>query len=306
MATTGQTDGVSSADIAFDSEYVAAPGDASPGEKIFVQRWRPAHTAVRATLVLSHGLGEHAGPYQPFIEYFAPRGAAIYAHDHRGFGRSEGRRGHVPRYERYVEDLLPLVQRARVENPGLPLVLVGHSMGGTIALLFALRHPELLSAAVFSAPALIIGRRVSPAQRAMLRALSRLYPMYTRTGVSNPAFLTRDPALQQQTAQDTLRHTHTTARLLSEMFDRAPREVLAHVGELGVPFIILHGTDDPLVRVEASQRVYDGAPAPGRAIKIYPGLRHELFREIERREVFDDVAAWLGGRDIVLSAFSTS
>jgi len=271
VATTDQAAGdVSNADITHDTEYVAAPGDASPREKIFVQRWRPAHTAARAALVLSHGLGEHAGPYQPFVEYFAPRGAAIYAHDHRGFGRSEGRRGHVPRYERYVEDLLPLVRRARAENPGLPLVLVGHSMGGTIALLFALRHPDLLSAAVFSAPALIIGLRVSPVQQAMLRALSRLYPTYTRTGVSNPAALTRDPALQQQTARDTLRHTHTTARLLSEMFDRAPREVLAHVGELRVPFIILHGTDDPLVRVEASQRVYDGAPAPGRAIKSTP------------------------------------
>ena len=301
MATTDRAGSVSSADITHNTEYVAAPGDASPREKIFVQRWRPVNATPRVALVLSHGLGEHAGPYQPFIEHFVPRGAVIYAHDHRGFGRSEGRRGHVPRYERYVEDLLPLVQRARNENASLPLVLVGHSMGGTIALLFALRHPDLLSAAVFSAPALIIGQRVSPTQRAMLRALSRLYPTYTRTGVSNPAYLTRDPVLQQQTAGDTLRHTHTTARLLSEMFDRAPRAVLAHVGELRVPFIILHGTDDPLVRVEASQRVYDGAQAPGRAIKIYPGLRHELFREIERREVFDDVAAWLAGRGIVLS-----
>jgi acylglycerol lipase len=301
VATDEAAGGVSAADIAHDTEYVSAPGDASHGEKIFVQRWRPANAAPRAALVLSHGLGEHAGPYQPFIEHFVPRGAVIYAHDHRGFGRSEGRRGHVPRYERYIEDLLPLVQRAHAENPRLPLVLVGHSMGGTIALLFALRHPELLTAAVFSAPALIIGQRVSPVQRAMLRTLSRLYPTYTRTGVSNPAYLTRDPALQQQTARDTLRHTHTTARLLSEMFDRAPREVLAHVGGLRVPFIILHGTDDPLVRVEASQRVYDDSPAPGRAIKIYPGLRHELFREIERREVFDDVVAWLAGRGITLS-----
>ena len=301
MATDQAADGVSEADIAHDTEYVSAPGDASPGEKIFVQRWRPVNAAPHAALVLSHGLGEHAGPYQPFIEHFVPRGAVIYAHDHRGFGRSEGRRGHVPRYERYIEDLLPLVQRAHAENPGLPLVLVGHSMGGTIALLFALRHPELLTAAVFSAPALIIGQRISPVQRAMLLTLSRLYPTYTRTGVSNPAYLTRDPALQQQTAEDTLRHTHTTARLLSEMFDRAPREVLAHVGGLRVPFIILHGTDDPLVRVEASQRVYDGSPAPGRAIKIYPGLRHELVREIERREVFDDVAAWLAGQGITLS-----
>ena len=266
-----------------------------------MQRWRPASAATRAVLVLSHGLGEHAGPYGPFVEHFVPRGAAVYAHDHRGFGRSEGRRGHVPRYERYVEDLLPLVRRARAENPDPPLVLVGHSMGGTIALLFTLRHPELLNAAVYSAPALIIAARVPPMQRALVPVLSRLYPTYTNKGISNPALLTRDPELQQQTARDPLRHTHVTARLFDEMFVRAPREALARAGELRVPFLILHGTDDPLVRPTGSQRVYDSASVPGRAIKTYPGLRHELFREVERAEVFADVAAWLATRGIDLA-----
>ncbi len=287
------------ADIAHDTEYVYT----AEGERIFAQRWRPATAPVRAALVLSHGLGEHAGPYQPFVEHFAPRGAAIYAHDHRGFGRSEGRRGHVPRYDRYVEDLRPLVDRAHIENPGLPLVLVGHSMGGTIALLFALRYPDLLSAAVYSAPALIVALRVPPARRALGHAMSRLYPTYTNRGVSDPALLTRDPELQRQTAEDPLRHTDVTARLYTEMFVRAPREALSRVGELRVPFLILHGGADPLVSPTASQRVYDGANgAPGRAIKIYPELRHEPFREIERADVFADVAAWLATQGITLSA----
>ena len=293
---------VERADIAHDTEYVVAPGAAPSGEKIFVQRWRPVDAPAQVVMVLSHGLGEHAGPYQPFVESFTPRGAAIYAHDHRGFGRSGGRRGHVPRYERYVEDLLPLVLRARAENPGLPLVLVGHSMGGAIALLFTLRHPDLLDAAVYSAPALLIARRVPPLRRALGHAMSRLYPTYTDRGVSDPTLLTRDPDLQRQTAEDPLRHTSVTARLYTEMFVRAPREVLSRVGELRVPFLILHGTDDPLVFPAASQRVYDGATgAPGRAIKLYPGLRHELFREVERADIFADVAAWLDGQGINLA-----
>jgi len=93
------------------------------GERIYVQRWQPRDGA-RAVMVLSHGLAEHAGSYLPFVEHFVGRGVAVYAHDHRGFGRSEGRRGHVPHYTRYVDDLVPLVQRARAENPGVPLVLV--------------------------------------------------------------------------------------------------------------------------------------------------------------------------------------
>ena len=101
------------AGVAHDVEYVRA----ADGHRLFIQRWRPAHGEARAALVISHGMGEHTGVYLPFVAYFAPRGAAIYAHDHRGFGRSEGRRGHVRRYERYVEDLRPLVERAARRTP---------------------------------------------------------------------------------------------------------------------------------------------------------------------------------------------
>ncbi len=282
--------------VIHETEYVAA-GD---GERVFVQRWRPATGPARAAMVIAHGLGEHSGRYLPVVDYFVPRGAAVYAHDHRGFGRSEGRRGYVPRYDRYVDDLLPLVERARAENPGLPLVLVGHSMGGTIALLFALRYPDLLSAAVFSAPALLIRRAVSPAQRLGARVMARVHPTYTNRGTIDPTVLTRDPTMRQATLDDPLRHSRVTARLYDEMFERAPRAVFARVGGLRVPFFILHGTDDPLVWPEGSQRVYDAATDAPRAIRLYPGLLHESFNEIERDEVFADIAAWLAARGIVL------
>ncbi len=288
--------------IAHETDYTRAPD----GERIFTQHWRPARSPVSAVIVLSHGLGEHTDVYLPFVDYFASRGAAIYAHDHRGFGRSEGRRGHVPRYQRYVDDLLPLVRRARAENVGTPLVLVGHSMGGTIALLFTLRHPRLLDAAIYSAPALMVKVAIPLWKRTLGQAMSRVYPTYTNTGVSDPTLLTRDPALQQVTRDDTVRHTHVTARLYVEMFGRAPAEVFSRAKELRVPFLLLHGTEDPLVPAEASQRLYDLAvAAPVRDLRLYPGLRHEPFRELEREEVFGDVAAWLTAQGIVLTHSSS-
>jgi alpha-beta hydrolase superfamily lysophospholipase len=247
-------------------------------------------------------MGEHTGVYLPFVAYFAPRGAAIYAHDHRGFGRSEGRRGHVRRYERYVDDLRPLVERARAENPDRPLVLVGHSMGGTIALLFTLRHPDLLDLAIYSAPALILALPVALWRRVLGRIMSRVYPIYTDVAALKPALLTRDLELQQATRDDALRHARTTARLYTEMFVRAPREVLARAGELRVPFLVLHGLDDPIIAVESSRRLYASATVPGRAMHLYPGLRHEPFREIERAAVFADVAAWLSAQGVELDA----
>jgi alpha-beta hydrolase superfamily lysophospholipase len=286
------------AGVAHDVAYVRA----ADGHRLFMQRWRPGHHEARAALVISHGMGEHTGVYLPFIAYFAPRGAAIYAHDHRGFGRSEGRRGHVGRYELYVEDLRALVERARAENPDRPLVLVGHSMGGTIALLFTLRHPDLLDLAIYSAPALILALPLSIWRRVLGRIMSRVYPIYTDAAALKPALLTRDLEQQQATLEDALRHTRKTARLYTEMFVRAPREILARAGELGVPFLVLHGTDDPLIAVESSRRLYASATVPGRAIRLYPGLLHEPFREIERAAVFADVAAWLTAQGVGLDA----
>lgn len=287
--------------IEHDSEFVRG----CDGERLFVQRWRPRDTA-RAVLVLAHGVGEHSGCYGPFVEYFAPRGAAIYGHDHRGFGRSDGRRGHVPRYERFVQDLRSLVERARHENPGLPMVLVGHSMGGTIALLFALRHPELLDRAIYSAPALMVGLPVPAWKRLLGQTMSRLYPIYTDVAVFNPALLTRDPAIQQSAREDTLRHTRKTARLYTEMFVRAPREVLARAGELRLPFLLLHGAEDPLVPVAASRRLYAAATAADRSMQVYPAMRHEVFRELGREQVFADVAAWLISHGVEVDILATS
>lgn len=281
----------------YDDEYVRS----ADGERIYVQRWQPRDGA-RAVMVLSHGLAEHAGSYLPFVEHFVGRGVAVYAHDHRGFGRSEGRRGHVPHYTRYVDDLVPLVQRARAENPDVPLVLVGHSMGGTIALLFTLRHPALLDYAVYSAPALVLAWPISPWKRTLAQVMSRVYPTYTDVAAIQPLLLTRDAAMQQASATDPLRHGQRTARLYTEMFVRGPREALARAHELCVPFLIVHGTDDPLVRVEGSQRVYDAAQVAGRAIRLYAGLRHEVFRELEREQVFADIAAWLAERGVMLDA----
>ena len=175
-------------------------------------------------------------------------------------------------------------------------------MGGTIALLFTLRHPDLLDLAIYSAPALILALPVALWRRVLGRIMSRVYPIYTDVAALKPALLTRDLELQQATLDDALRHARTTARLYTEMFVRAPREVLARAGELRVPFLVLHGLDDPIIAVESSRRLYASASVPGRAIHLYPGLLHEPFREIERAAVFADVAAWLTAQGVELTA----
>jgi alpha-beta hydrolase superfamily lysophospholipase len=277
-------------------EYVPT----ASGVRLFTRRWLPAQGQGQAIAVVVHGLGEHTEFYLPLIHFLLPKGMAVYAHDHRGFGRSDGRRGHISRYGDYVEDLRGLVERARVEHPDLPLVLIGHSMGGTIALLFSQRYPEQITYAIYSAPSLILRRHIAWHQRVLGRAMSRIWPTYTSTGTIDPTVLTHDLALQEEVRVDQWRHAHVTARLYTELFVRGPREVLTHLDRLRVPFLILHGLADPLVSPIGSQRVYDGASVPVRAMKLYPGLLHEPFREVERAHVFADVAAWLQDQGVLL------
>jgi alpha-beta hydrolase superfamily lysophospholipase len=273
----------------YREEYVPT----ASGERLFSRRWLPAVDQPQGVAVIVHGLGEHSGFYLPVTNFLIRRGIVVYAHDHRGFGQSDGRRGHIGRYEHYVEDLRGLVERAHKELPGLPLVLIGHSMGGTIALLFSQRYPETISCAVYSAPALILRRRIPLAQRTLAIGMSRFRPTYTSTGAIDPTVLTRDPAMQQEVRIDRWRHASISARLYTELFTRGPRDVLAHLDRLRVPFLILHGLADPLVSPDGSQQVYEGAPVRDKAIRLYPGLLHEAFREVEREQVFADVAAWL-------------
>ncbi len=276
-------------------EYVTS----ARGERVFTRWWIPALDQPRAVAVIVHGLGEHSGCYLPVTGFLLGRGMAVYAHDHRGFGQSDGRRGHIARYEHYVEDLRRLVERAHGEHPGLPLVLLGHSMGGTIALLFSQRYPEQITCAVYSAPALILRHHIPLFQRTLARGMSRLWPTFTSTDAIDPTVLTHDPAIQQEVRVDPWRHSRVSARLYTELFVRGPRDVLAGLDRLRAPFLIIHGTADPLVSPDGSQRVYDGASVEGSAIRLYPALLHESLREVEREQVFADIAGWLEARGVL-------
>src|SRR5919201_295897 len=122
------------------------------GLEIQWQAWRAA-TPIRATVVISHGAAEHGGRYRHVVDRLVPLGYAVSALDHRGHGRSQGRRAVIDRWANAVADLDTFVDGVRDEQPGVPLFLVGHSLGGAIALSYALEHQDKLFGRILSAPA---------------------------------------------------------------------------------------------------------------------------------------------------------
>ncbi|WP_186777599.1 alpha/beta hydrolase [Streptomyces salinarius] len=251
--------------------------------RIAVREW-PAGQP-RYVAVLVHGYGEHSGRYEEVAGVLTGHGAAVYAPDHVGHGRSEGERVVVEDFEDVVTDVHAVTELARAAHPGLPVVMVGHSMGGLIASRYAQRHPGELTALVLSGP--VIGDWELPRR---LLALDEI----PDTPIS-PASLSRDPAVGAAYAADPLVWHGPMKRPTLEAFVRT-LETVAKGGDVGrLPLLWVHGDDDRLVPLPGSRIGVEPLSGGDLTERIYPGARHELFNETNRDEVFTDLTRFLDG-----------
>ena len=261
--------------------------------KLYAQAWLPEREP-QAVLVLAHGLAEHGGRYQDFATRFVGRGYAVYAMDHRGHGRSTGERANVGRFSWLVSDFSAFAGRAQREHPDLPAFLVGHSMGGAIALAAALRNPGSLRGLVLSAPALAVGDAVSAFKQLVVRLLSRFAP---NTGALTlpAAAISRDPGVVGAYEADPLVFRKPIpARTLVELGE-AMAGFPDLVPRLKLPVLVQHGTADRLIPLSATRPVYERLGLPrSRTVRLYDGLFHEIYNEPEREQVLSDLDSWLG------------
>ena len=249
---------------------------------LYVRTW-PNEDASFVALI-AHGYGEHIGRYEHVAERLVAEGAVVIGPDHLGHGRSAGERALVERGEDMTDDLHLVVERARTENPGLPVVLIGHSMGGLIATRFAQRYGDELAALVLSGP--IIGGN------AAIEALLELDPIPEVP--IDPAGLSRDPAVGEAYAADPLvYHGPFKRATLEALFDGVGR-VAAEPSDLGgLPTLWIHGTEDPLAPLESTRPAAERLAGSDFTERIYEGAAHEVFNETNREEVLDDVVAFI-------------
>ncbi len=248
-------------------------------------------------LLVVHGLAEHSGRYDRLGAWFARRGCAVHAYDQRGHGRSGGRRGHVRRFAQLLRDLEELLERVRAQHAGLPLVLVGHSMGGLVVASFVRERAPEIDGAVVSGGTLAVPDGISPLRRAGARALRRLAP---RGGLAigiDPGALSRDPEVGRRYVEDPLVFDRMTLSLATELIGAIERTATAGGAAVRVPMLLLCGADDAICDPAGSRAFRAGIQAPGSALVIYEGLRHEIFNEPECERVYQDVLDWLRKRD---------
>jgi alpha-beta hydrolase superfamily lysophospholipase len=263
------------------------------GLGLYRQSWRP-FGAPRAVVVNLHGLGDHSGLYPTLVEYLVGRDLALQSFDLRGNGLSDGARGHVSTWDDYREDLAAFLTLAARDDPGLPIVLIGNSLGGLIALEYALIRPAGLCGVIaVSAPLGALG--VPAPLMALGRMLSRVWPRFSLETGMDLSGLARDPGVIQQILSDPLFHRRATARLSTEVTAAITR-VQEGATSFALPLLVLHGSNDRMVPPAGSRAFAARAPSAGTRLVVYPGAYHALFADVGREQVLADVAVWIEAR----------
>lgn len=267
------------------------------GAKIYWQKWLPDGDA-KALILLVHGYAEHSGRYQYFAEHCLGKGYAVYALDHWGHGKSDGAPGFVPDFSVFHDGVDQLLARAKQDFPELPVVLVGHSMGGLISATYLLTNQARFAACVLSGPAIKAAEEPSAFLKAISGFLSRFFP---KVGVLelDPNGISRDPKVVADYLADPLVYNGKMgARLASEMLGKMT-EIQQHAGQISLPLLMLHGGKDSLAAADGSRFLDAHVSSPDKMLKIYPELFHEIFNEPEKDNVLNDMTDWL---DIQLSS----
>ncbi|MBX3592070.1 MAG: lysophospholipase [Burkholderiaceae bacterium] len=259
--------------------------------------WRPpvADAAASRTVVIVHGLGEHVGRYATLGDWLAARGWTLRGHDHRGHGRSQGARGKLSSSHDLVDDLAAAID-ALAAPASAPPLLMGHSMGGLVALTYALRHPERIGGLVLSSPALALGLGVF--QKALLAVMSRVAPDVAVNNGLDPSRLSHDAAVVRAYVDDPLVHDRISARLARFLVDGG-RDALERAPALSVPTLLIYAGDDRLVDPEGSREFARRAPRSLLVAREYPALWHEILNESPegRSAVLADLERWLAQRN---------
>lgn len=262
---------------------------AGAGARLHVTRWPVAMP--RAIVLIAHGLFEHAGRYAHVAARLNGAGYGVVAIDHHGHGRSDGTRGFVPAFSVYRDGMDALLAEVQAEWPRVPLLLLGHSMGGLIAVHHLLERQAAYVAAAVSGPAILPATPPSALTIWISRLLARVAPRLGVVALDGDG-VSRDPAVVAAYKSDPLNyHGKIGARLAKELFDAmaAAREGAA---QLALPLLVQHGDADRMAAPAGGQYLFDHAGSADKRLLRYPGLFHEIYNEPEQAQVLSDLVAW--------------
>lgn len=268
------------------------------GQRLHYHGWHPSSGEVRGVLIIVHGAWEHALRYKNVINKVVPEGLVVWSYDHRGHGQSEGRPIFVDSFDDYLDDLSLFEHFVREQHPpSTPTHLLGHSMGSAIATHYMAgrANQSMFTSLVLSGTGASVGPEVKSSKRLAAKVFSKLLPkIYMDSGVQ-PEFISHDKSVVEEYINDPFVAKKSTPRFGAELI-KAMDSMASQAKKIIVPTLVQIGSEDTAFAPESRQVLFDALPTTEKELKIYQGLRHEVYNEVEKDKVLDDLLRWLLSR----------
>ncbi len=261
----------------------------SSGKKLFAWHLKPA-TQPKAVILLVHGHGEHSLRYLPWAKRFAYHGFVFTSWDHAGHGQSEGLRGHINYFEQLLFEIDLAITKITHEYPKLPIILYGHSMGGNIALNYAINRPAKLCLLVVTSPWINLSNPPSKFMELVSSVMNIIAPFVQIKSTVKPEQISRVPEEVEKYATDPLNHALITPRLYTAI-RRSSQYIIKYADKIRIPTLLLHGNADSITSYQSTADLSRKIP---RATYVeWPDCYHELHNEEIREDVFATILNWM-------------
>ena len=267
--------------------------DSRDGTRLRTVTWDPPADP-QARLLFLHGWAEYSDRYRFPVAALTPQGYACFGLDCRGHGGSAGRRGFIARWDEYLDDVQAWM--GSLPESALPTFLIGHSQGGLVATrLLQTRGDQGLAGFMLSSPFLALARPLTWIERVMSQKLSGLWPALGIPSGLDVNDISKDKEVVAAYGKDPLIFKKPVVRWAYEAL-LAQEAALSDAAAIELPCLIMHGADDKIADPQVTAQFFDGLRSTDKELKLFKGLRHEIFNEVERQDVFDRMARWLTAR----------
>lgn len=261
------------------------------GLDVFAQGWSSDTSQPRAVVCLVHGIGEHTSRYLNVAEAVTKEGYVLFGADLRGHGRTEGPRGHFPSIEAVILDIDLLIEYAHKLYPNLPLILYGHSLGGTLVLYYGLKQNPNIKGIIATSPSLHTAIEEQPVKVVAAKILGSLIPRVTiPTGLDANA-ISNDKKVVEIYNNDPLVHNKMSLGF-GKIVLGVMQRTLEHADKFSLPLLLMHGRADsiayPSSSIEFASKLNEKCK-----LVLWEGASHELHNEPEKAEVFKTMIGWI-------------
>jgi alpha-beta hydrolase superfamily lysophospholipase len=258
--------------------------------KLHFQSWQALNSA-KTVIIGIHGHGDHSGGLHNIIESIVPLGFSWYGFDLRGHGHSDGRRGHINSFSDYLNDLKAFILFVKSKEPDKDIILIGHSLGGLISLVYPIHFPDEVIGVIAICPAVVV-QRLTLGEKLFVKILNLIKPDYLIKRKTDYSKLTRDENSIKSLSSDSLRHETISVKLLSEISENQ-KFLYNNVKKIKFPLLIQTGSDDEITPASGIEALFNSIPFEQKQMIEYTNALHRPFDDIYSEQVFLDLKKWL-------------